>query len=323
MYKSKTARLSRDRTVPAQPLADSHPPGFVRFSDRVAIATMLLVAGAIWIVPYGDFKANGAAWQFQAAAFLMAGGWLIALTLRSISGRIFWTLAIALRLILVPMQPGMDIHRYIWEGRIQTHGFNPYQAAPSAEALTSLRDENWSQVEFKSVSAIYPPLTELGFRALASVSQSPIFFKVTFIFIDLIVCLLLANRFGPTRSLVYAWNPLVVYAFAGGAHFDSWFILALVGSWLVWQRGALTSAITLLGVATALKWISLPALVWAIWRIARTRGFRKMLVAACAGALPFVVTWVLVAGGHFTAPLLPKGFALYARSFEFLPAFVS
>src|SRR5258707_5910093 len=148
----------------------------VKFSGRVAIAATLLLAGAAWKVPYGDFTANGATWQFQAAVFMMAAGWLIALTLRSISGRIFGTLAIALRLILLPMQPGMDLHRYIWEGRTQTRGFNPYQHTPNAEALSALRDQNWLEVEFKEVSAIYPPLAELGFRLLAFVSQSALWF---------------------------------------------------------------------------------------------------------------------------------------------------
>src|SRR5262245_50104390 len=35
-----------------------------------------------------------------------------------------------------------DIDRYVWEGRIQNHGFNPYSLAPNAKELESLRDEN-------------------------------------------------------------------------------------------------------------------------------------------------------------------------------------
>ncbi len=154
----------------------------------------------------------------------MAAGWLLAVTLCAISSRTFWILAVALRLILLPMQPGMDLHRYIWEGRIQTHGFDPYRDAPNSEALHTLRDQNWQQVEFKDATAIYPPLAEVGFRLLALASQTTLFFKLAFVAVDLVVCFVLTRRFGFARSLLYAWNPLAIYSSAGGAHFNSWFI---------------------------------------------------------------------------------------------------
>ena len=291
----------------------------MKSSLDLGIAVILLICGAAWSVPH----AGEGTWQFYSAILIMGVGWLFALRLKRISTRTFWIIAIALRIIFLPMEPGADIHRYIWEGRVQTHGFNPYGEAPDVEALTSLRDENWSHVEFKGISAIYPPLTELGFRVLASISQAAIFFKIAFIAADLVVCLLLSNRFGFPRSLVYAWNPLILYSFAGGAHFDSWFILFLVGAWLLWERGAQGSATAFVGVATALKWISLPILVWCVWRIVRRYGARTMLIVACAGALPFIVTWFAVTRGDLAAPLLPKEFVLYARSCELIPAIVS
>ncbi len=291
---------------------------------RVAIAVSPLIAGAVWSVAHGIFTSGKeGTWQFYSAILMMGVGWLFAFRLQCISARTFWVIAIALRIILLPIEPGADVHRYIWEGRIQTHGFSPYQDAPDAEALIPLRDENWSQVEFKRISAIYPPLAELGFCALASISQSAIFFKLAFTAADLVVCLLLSNRFGFARALLYAWNPLILYSFAGAGHFDSWFILSLVSGWLLWERGALSRATAFFAVATALKWISLPILVWSSWRITRTYGARRMLIAACAGVLPFLVAWLAVTRGHFGAPLLPKEFVLYARSCELMPAIVS
>jgi alpha-1,6-mannosyltransferase len=296
----------------------------VKSSGWLAIATMLLVSGALWIVSHGVSPPHrGEQWQFHAAVLAMAAGWLIALRSGGISASTFWAIAIALRLILLPMQPGADIHRYIWEGRIQTHGFDPYQDAPNAEALRALRDQNWLQVEFKDTTAIYPPLTELGFRAPAMISPSVLFFKLVFIGADLVVCLLLSKRFGLARSLVYVWNPLILYSFAGEAHFDSWFILCLVAGWLLWEKGAQNLAAAMFGAATALKWISLPILAWSIWRIARRDGARKALVAGCVGVLPFAISWAALTGGDFAAPLWPKEFVLYARSFELVPAFFS
>jgi hypothetical protein len=37
------------------------------------------------------------------------------------------------------MHPGDDIWRYLWEGHIQNHGFNPYLIAPSASELIPFR----------------------------------------------------------------------------------------------------------------------------------------------------------------------------------------
>jgi alpha-1,6-mannosyltransferase len=296
----------------------------MKSSGWLVIATMLLVSGSLWIVPHGVSEPpRGAQWQLHAAALAMAAGWLLALKSRGISAGTFWAIAIALRLILLPMAPGADIHRYIWEGRVQAHGFNPYRDAPSAEALRGLRDQNWLQVQFKDTTAIYPPLTELGFRALAMISHSVLVFKLAFIGADLVVCLLLSKRFGLGHSLVYVWNPLILYSFAGGAHFDSWFILCLVAGWLLWEKGAQHRAAAMFGAATALKWISLPILAWSIWRIARRDGAWKALVSGCIGVLPFVISWAAVTGGDFATPLWPKEFVRYARSFELVPAFFS
>jgi hypothetical protein len=112
---SKTSRLSPDRAVPAA------SNGTVKSSGRIASATVLLICGALWIVPHGVFEPLGGAHrQFHVAVLVMAAGWLLALPSRDISARTFWAIAIALRLILLPMAPGADVHRYIWEGRIQT-----------------------------------------------------------------------------------------------------------------------------------------------------------------------------------------------------------
>lgn len=317
MCESKTARLSPDLAV-LTPSGES-----VKSSARVATATLLLLTGAAWMVPYGDFTRNGATREFQAAALLMAAGWLCALTLRGICGRTFWTIAIALRLIFLPMAPGADVHRYIWEGRIQTHGFDPYRDAPNAEALRGLRDQNWAEVQFKDTTAIYPPLTELGFRLLAFMSQTALFFKLAFVVVDLAVCFLLSRRFGFAQSLLYAWNPLVLYSFAGGAHFDSWFLFCLVGGWLLWEKKAFGTATLLFGAATAVKWMGLPIFVWSIVRISKTEGMRRATVAACVPLLAFVIPWLAITSGDLSVSLFPKDFVLYARSFGLIATTLS
>jgi hypothetical protein len=53
--------------------------------------------------------------------------------------------ALGFRLTLLGLTPTLsdDIHRYVWDGRIQQAGINPYAYAPDDEALASFRDDGW------------------------------------------------------------------------------------------------------------------------------------------------------------------------------------
>ena len=50
--------------------------------------------------------------------------------------------AAALRLPLIVSPPFLstDIYRYVWDGRVQAAGINPYRYLPADPALASLRD---------------------------------------------------------------------------------------------------------------------------------------------------------------------------------------
>ena len=150
------------------------------------------------------------------------------------AGVIFWVVAILLRIVALPLEPGDDLWRYQWEGKVQNAGFNPYVFAPNDEKLVPLRAEfaNWSQINHRDYSAIYPPGTELIFAALSRFAAGPLAYKLLFAAADLAaIAVLLRLIGGSTRyadAAWYAWNPLVVYSFAGAAHFDSLMILPLL-----------------------------------------------------------------------------------------------
>ena len=55
-------------------------------------------------------------------------------------------IAALLRLLVYPALPSDDLNRYVWEGRVQQEGFNPYLLAPSDPRLIPLRDEIWRGV---------------------------------------------------------------------------------------------------------------------------------------------------------------------------------
>lgn len=155
---------------------------------------------------------------------------------------IFWSVAILLRLVALPLLPGDDIWRYQWEGKIQNAGFNPYVLAPNDDRLAAVREEypEWSQINHRNFSAIYPPGTELIFAGLSRFGAGPLGYKLLFAAADLGVIALLLRLIGGRERYLdaawYAWNPLVVYSFAGAAHFDSLMILPMLAGILCFVR---------------------------------------------------------------------------------------
>ncbi|MBE9140543.1 hypothetical protein IQ254_25650 [Nodosilinea sp. LEGE 07088] len=293
-----------------------------------ALCALLLVLGAALMAPHSNFTDPAALHAFWWAAAVMGVGFALSWWLRSLSGLWFWAATVATRLMLLPMEPGSDLWRYLWEGHIQNLGFSPYHLAPTAPELEPYRTDWWGSINHIDVSAIYPPITQMGFRLLAAVALHPLTFKLAFVVADLVVVWLLSQRFGHRRATLYAWNPLVLYSVAGGAHYDSWFILPLVAAWLLddpspeapprphawlWVAG-------LVGISVAVKWVSLPIVCFLVWRALQQRQWLRSLVCALLGLLPMALAALpFCAGG--TCPLIPTSsvFVSYGRSAEFIP----
>lgn len=283
------------------------------------VAAALVMLGAGLMAPLGDFR-TGTVPQFLAAAAVMALGFFLSWGVRGLTPWLFFGVAVGARLLLLPMVPGTDVWRYIWEGLVQNVGFNPYLLAPSSPALAALRPEWWGQINHPGIPAIYPPLAQLVFSVMAAVSPTLLFFKLVFVAADLAVAFLLWRRYR-AGALLWAWNPLVLYSFAGGAHYDSLFILPMVAGWLALERGLRVGAIGL-GLSLAIKYASAPLAGWLVWDALRRRcwggaaGFALLVALPLALALAaFWIPW----GVHALAPV---SFGQYARSAEFLPRLV-
>ncbi|MEM8603329.1 MAG: glycosyl transferase family 2, partial [Cyanobacteria bacterium P01_H01_bin.121] len=244
-----------------------------------------------------------------------------------------------LRSLFLPMFPGDDVWRYLWEGHIQNLGFSPYHLAPTADVLVQHQTVWWSMINHPDTSAIYPPITQFGFRALAAIVPAVLLFKLAFVAADLMICGMLAHRFGHQKTLIYAWNPLILYSFAGGAHYDPWFLLPLVAAWLVFDRESATQVsdipesqpqrrylrvALLLGISIAVKWISLPILGFVAWRSLRQVGWRVAVLVSATGIVPMIVSALPFCWGG-TCPLVPvqSDFVTQGRSAEFIPHFVT
>lgn len=303
----------------------SHPVG-----HRVGGGLLLL--GAAGMAQYGDFAIPGVVPWFLAAAAVMGFGWLIAGRPHHITPLWFWGVAIGARLLVVPMAPGDDVWRYLWEGQIQLAGFSPYVFAPLAPELEGLRDATWPLINHPEATAIYPPIAQLFLRMAAMVGGGVVGLKLWFLAADVLAIWLLARRFGKGATLLYAWNPLLIYVGVGGAHYEPLLLLAMVAGWLSLthpgsapnrQSGNMSRGIAAswwLGVAAGIKWITAPLLAWWAWARWRAGDWKQAAVIGGCGALP-----VLIALGWFwwdfgtIGSLAPRDFVREARTSELVP----
>ena len=194
------------------------------------------------------------------------------------------TLAAAMRILPLAGPPMLssDVYRYIWDGRVQAQGINPYRYLPAAPELAFLRDTVIYPYINRSEEAptIYPPAAQLIFAAVSQVWSSVFGMKLAMAGFETLAtaCVIaLLGRAGLPRSrvLIYAWNPLVVWEFAGNGHIDAASIGLIALAWLLASRRGWAGAV--LGLAILCKF--LPAAIYpAFWR----RWDWRMLAATAA-----------------------------------------
>lgn len=200
-------------------------------------------------------------------------------------------LAVLWRALLVVAPPLLsnDVNRYVWEGRVQVHGGNPYGYAdrPDAARWRDLRDDVWAGLNHRDYTAVYPPLFLLATRAVVSVSDSVTAMKAFLVVCELLalgaLALLVRRRGLPReRLLVLAWSPLALVEIAGSGHNEAFAML-----WLALALLALESDRPLVSALAACAGFMakyLPGLVAAAWA-RRYRWWHVLAAAALAGAL--------------------------------------
>ncbi len=283
------------------------------------LSVTLLVGGCAAMMPFGDFTRARNVGAFGLAAAIACCGYLLSMGITRMRFAWFILGAVATRLLLLPMAPGSDIWRYVWEGMIQWHGFNPYLVPPDSAVVAALRADWWGRINNPGLTAGYPPLVELIFAVLAGISTSMVWFKVVIVAADLAIVALLARAFGMRRAAWYAWSPLVLYAFAGGGHFDPLFLLPAVAGWLAWDAGRTRSAALLVGVSAAIKYVTFPLIGFFVLRLAAQRRWREAGLTAILGVAPYCVAlaWFWLRDGMHA--LAPAFMVTRARSAEFIP----
>ncbi len=206
--------------------------------------------------------------------------------------------AVMFRISLVPADPTVlskDMYRYIWDGRVQQNGINPYRHPPDADALKKQRDDQvYPNINRKSDPTLYPAGAQLFFRLFHMIVGDSVsghkglmtLFDVLTLF--LLLGLLRVYQYEDWRLLIYAWNPLVVFEIAYSGHLEGLAVFWMVLAFLFSATNKPTAGIAALAVASAIKLypaLLLPAL---LNRGQRIKGCLTFVIIMVVLYLPFL-----------------------------------
>ena len=218
-----------------------------------------------------------------------------------------FVIALACRapLVVGPIGRDSDMMRYIWDGRVQRFGYNPYAVLPVDPALAHTHTDDTREMPSRRARTPYPPAAQLFFRGVVTIYESAHAMRLVLVACDVATIfvvfrwLTLTGR-NPWHVLAYAWNPLVILEVAHSGHIDALgaFWIAVSAYCLARRRTALASLAFVLAVTTKLLPIVLAPLYWR----------RIRLVDALAAAALFVglyMPFMYASGGE--GPQLPLG----------------
>ena len=256
-------------------------------------------------------------------AVFAAGAWLVLRTRARLAVPLILLGGIALQLAAfsAPPRASDDLYRYIWDGRVQAQGIDPYRYVPAAQQLAGLRDEflwpsdgphcvtpadaesagprlamapGCTRINLPTVHTIYPPVAEAYFAAVHGVSPAgsgsrPIQAGAALLAVATTILLLAglaSSGRDPRLAVLWAWCPEIALEAGNNAHVDVLAAALTVAALLVLARPGgwrrAASGGALLGLAIATKLTPVLAVPAVLRR-------RTMAVAGAAAAATLTV----------------------------------
>lgn len=235
----------------------------------------------------------------------LAAVWLVLMDRkvpRALSAVLLFAVLLRVSILFAPPYLSDDIYRYVWDGRVQAAGINPYRFVPDSPELKPLRDD----LIFPRINrgnyapTIYPPVAQAIFLATTRVSESIYWMKTVMLGFEALTVwvltrLLVSLGLPAERVLIYAWNPLTVWEVAGSGHIDAAAIaFVALALWARRRNLAGVAGITL-ACATLVKFY--PALIFPAlyrrWDWKMPAGFAGTIVL---GYLPYAKVGLRVLG---------------------------
>jgi hypothetical protein len=285
---------------------------------RAYLGLALVAAGLVGLAVSGDLGAHPA--RFVSFYGLAGIGFaVLATAAASLPLRGAIVAAVILRLVFLPGLPTLtdDYHRYVWDGRVQAAGINPYRYVPPDPRLDGVSYARRASINHPALRTVYPPLTEAVFVGVAAATRAAgpgdagrasgadpraevLGFKLVFGAFDLAtaaaVWWLAGGRRRRQATVLYLLCPAVIVQTWEAAHAEAAavFFCVLAAALLVRRRDGWAGVA--IGLAAAFKLTPLALLVPALL------GGRASPARLLAGFAPaFVIPYLpyLFTGGAF------------------------
>lgn len=194
--------------------------------------------------------------------------------------------------VRLPSGADDDIHRYIWDGRLQRLGYNPYLVVPSDPAFKGLHTPETQNLNNPDLPSPYPPGAEFFFRVVTAIDESTFAMKLAFLVCEFAIVLVLLDilrrdQQGAHLVLAFAWNPLLAVEVAGSGHVDIVGALLLAVSAAALVRRWKATATVALGLAVAVKFLPI-VLLPLYWKRVRIRDAALAVAVIALLYIPFV-----------------------------------
>ncbi|MFA6945201.1 MAG: hypothetical protein WC220_04795 [Pedobacter sp.] len=170
-----------------------------------------------------------------------------------------------------------DFYRFVWDGRVQQLGINPFDFTPAQfikQHSDPLLHKIFPYLNSPDYYSVYPQICQSIFKITSGIGGDSLYRTIIIlksaIFLSELGTILLLKKLLSARiniqslQLIYILNPLVIIELTGNIHFEAFMIFfMLLAAWLINQQKYVSSAGTLsLAIqAKLLPLISIPLLI--------------------------------------------------------------
>lgn len=236
---------------------------------------------------------------------------------------------LVLRVAMLWSTPALedDFHRYLWDGGVAVHGYNPYRYPPAAmtapttpEPLRELAESAGyihGRINHADLRTIYPPVAIAAFavayltEAWSLLAWRLVCLAAEGVSVWLLLTLLRESGRSPLWVLIYWWNPVVIKELMNSAHMEAVLVPLLLAALLQAVRGRHAGAVVLVGLAAATKvWplLLVPVFLRPLW----ADRVRLVGVLAVLAVLAVAAVWLPMAAGFDKT----SGFVAYAAQWR-------
>lgn len=276
--------------------------------------------------------------NFQLLITVYSSLFLIAYILQKNSSpdhfRILLLSGILFRFCLIFSIPALsdDFYRFVWDGRIQQLGINPFDFTPSQfikQHSDQLLHKIIPYLNSPDYYSVYPQICQSIFKIASAIGGDSIYRTVIIlksaIFLSELGTILLLKKLLSARinakslQLLYILNPLVIIELSGNIHFEAFMIFfMLLAVWLINNQSYISSAgaLSLAIQAKLLPLIFIPLLF-------RQIGLKKTLNYAIVCLIITTALSLILLNSTERFAHFAESLRLYYGKFEFNGSFYS